>query len=251
MKYLAGLGLVLVSLNVKAVCNQQAEALISAYPDFLSRCENNRLIWQDGDAQIFDDGRQKNAKQLLEDADIQDMFVYPYPLGVDSYRPPALDRDAGRIRNEAFFKKMYGATAQEVEAHLVTIEWMPQSKGKPIRISSVNGIDKKLAKISAELDELPPELKKYVLSTSGTFNWRTISGTKRLSGHSFGIALDINAKFSDYWQWAGKNYRYHNAIPSQIVEIFEKYGFIWGGKWYHYDTMHFEYRPELLGFSQK
>ncbi|MEJ2663631.1 MAG: M15 family metallopeptidase, partial [Spirochaetia bacterium] len=27
---------------------------------------------------------------------------------------------------------------------------------------------------------------------------------------------------------------------------FEKYGFIWGGKWYHYDTMHFEYRPELL-----
>ena len=32
----------------------------------------------------------------------------------------------------------------------------------------------------------------------------------------------------------------------EVVEIFEKYGFIWGGKWYHYDTMHFEYRPELL-----
>ena len=31
-----------------------------------------------------------------------------------------------------------------------------------------------------------------------------------------------------------------------IVEIFERHGFIWGGKWYHYDTMHFEYRPELL-----
>jgi hypothetical protein len=28
--------------------------------------------------------------------------------------------------------------------------------------------------------------------------------------------------------------------------VFEKHGFIWGGKWYHYDTMHFEYRPELL-----
>jgi type I restriction enzyme R subunit len=24
------------------------------------------------------------------------------------------------------------------------------------------------------------------------------------------------------------------------VQIFEKRGFIWGGKWYHYDTMHFE-----------
>jgi hypothetical protein len=30
------------------------------------------------------------------------------------------------------------------------------------------------------------------------------------------------------------------------VRVFEKHGFIWGGAWYHYDTMHFEYRPELL-----
>jgi len=33
---------------------------------------------------------------------------------------------------------------------------------------------------------------------------------------------------------------------SFILFLFEKYGFIWGGKWFHYDTMHFEYRPELL-----
>ena len=39
---------------------------------------------------------------------------------------------------------------------------------------------------------------------------------------------------------------YRNKIPMEIVDIFEKHGFIWGGKWYHYDTMHFEYRPELL-----
>jgi hypothetical protein len=28
--------------------------------------------------------------------------------------------------------------------------------------------------------------------------------------------------------------------------VFEAERFIWGGKWYHYDTMHFEYRPELF-----
>jgi len=33
---------------------------------------------------------------------------------------------------------------------------------------------------------------------------------------------------------------------SEIIDIFERRGFIWGGKWSHYDTMHFEYRPELL-----
>ena len=30
------------------------------------------------------------------------------------------------------------------------------------------------------------------------------------------------------------------------VDAFEAEGFIWGGRWLHYDTMHFEYRPELL-----
>jgi hypothetical protein len=33
-------------------------------------------------------------------------------------------------------------------------------------------------------------------------------------------------------------------MSRERVEIFERHGFIWGGKWYHYDTMHFEYRPE-------
>ena len=33
---------------------------------------------------------------------------------------------------------------------------------------------------------------------------------------------------------------------SAVIDTFEKYGFIWGRKWYHYDAMHFEYRPELL-----
>jgi hypothetical protein len=34
--------------------------------------------------------------------------------------------------------------------------------------------------------------------------------------------------------------------PSVVVEIFEKHGFVWGGKWYHFDNMHFEYRPEII-----
>ena len=37
-----------------------------------------------------------------------------------------------------------------------------------------------------------------------------------------------------------------NTLPAEVIDIFERHGFIWGGKWSHYDTMHFEYRPELL-----
>jgi len=55
-----------------------------------------------------------------------------------------------------------------------------------------------------------------------------------------------NAKFADYWLWSPKNSGYRNRVPYEIVHIFEKHGFIWDGKWRHFDTTHFEYRPELL-----
>jgi hypothetical protein len=79
-----------------------------------------------------------------------------------------------------------------------------------------------------------------------------VVGTGRLSPHSFGIAVDIAVPPSHYWlrekTGAGE---YKNSIPWAIVEIFEKHGFIWGGKWYHFDTMHFEYRPELILKARK
>ena len=62
-------------------------------------------------------------------------------------------------------------------------------------------------------------------------------------------AIDINGKYANYWRWALNNRgepKWISQIPIQIVQIFEKHGFIWGGYWYHYDTMHFEYRPEFL-----
>ncbi len=77
-----------------------------------------------------------------------------------------------------------------------------------------------------------------------------IAGTSRVSAHGSGIAIDIAVEQTDYWRWGGKasggRIAYKNRIPLEIVHIFERHGFIWGGRWSHYDTMHFEYRPELL-----
>ncbi len=91
--------------------------------------------------------------------------------------------------------------------------------------------------------------------------WRPILGTQRMSPHSFGIAIDINTPRSEYWKWDHRDnwqldsveikLQWHNSIPLEIVEIFERHGFIWGGKWFHYDTMHFEYRPEMLPATKR
>ena len=102
--------------------------------------------------------------------------------------------------------------------------------------------------MSAEIDALPEKIKRAAYPIAGTYNCRAVADTGQPSAHGYGIAIDLNTAYSDYWYWRphGGRIVYRNRMPQEIVAIFEKHGFIWGGKWYHFDTMHFEYRPELL-----
>lgn len=228
-----------------------AKAILKAYPQTVISYKNNRLYFKDGSSIIYDDSiENKNYKNLVDHPSVKNQFVYTYTKGSAPKSIPYLF-DPGRIRNEDFFKKMYGATSYAVQKNLVEIIWCPALLNKKIKVTKINGADKALQKVSQELDK-HPELKVFLQDIGGTFNWRPIKGTQRLSTHSYGIAIDINTNKSDYWQWNCKcaneenKMIYSNKIPQIIIDIFEKNGFIWGGKWYHYDTMHFEYRPELL-----
>jgi hypothetical protein len=226
------------------------DALVAAYPNVLAGRDDSSLRWRDGTVMPASDGAgSKPFTELLQHASIVDMFRIPYPRG-PLEKPPAADADPGRFRNTAFFIKMYGDCQKgEVTPHLVSLPWLPKTWGKTIRITSVNGVDAQLRAVSAEIDALPDNIKQAAYPTAGTYNCRGVADTGQPSPHSYGIAIDLNLAFSDYWYWRphGGAIVYRNRMPEEIVAIFEKHGFIWGGKWYHFDTMHFEYRPELLG----
>ena len=204
----------------------------------------NEVIFTDGSKIKFGDGEAKDAAHLLNLADVEDTFAQPYPL----FKPLALpSNDAGRYRNYELLDKIYGASEAEVKANLTDIVWLKNHGNKTFKFNSKNGAAEALQAVSNELDALAaqkPELLKFLDNPSGTFNWRVIEGTKRKSAHSYGIAIDINTDKSDYWRWS-KDGRYRNQIPEEIVRVFEKHGFIWGGRWVSFDTMHFEYRPEF------
>jgi hypothetical protein len=225
---------------------QNVKRLIRAYPNQIIVFKDNKIIFKDHSTLIYDDKISKSKQELIDHPDIEDQFKLDY---LDFKTIPK--NDAGRIRNEVFFKKIYGSSKQEVEKNLVEIVWCPKLVNQKIKVTTINGIDKIVKKLSAALDS-NPEFQKYITNIGGTFNWRKIAGTNRLSMHSFGMTIDINVSFSNYWQWDCKctdeaqSLGYKNKIPEKIVAIFEQYGFIWGGNWQHYDTMHFEYRPELL-----
>jgi D-alanyl-D-alanine carboxypeptidase len=218
---------------------------VGAYPEQLAGYDSTYLIWRDGTRMPLSDGQpSKSFEEMLRHGSILDQMRFPYPAGV-SAAALVPQGDPGRVRNRAFFDKMYGDCWRgEVTPHLVSVDWLPRSWGRTIRISSVNGVAASLAAVSGELDALPASAKRYVFPPSGTYNCRTVADTGEPSMHSWGAAIDINAAYSDYWLWPRAASR--NAFPGEIIEIFERHGFIWGGKWSHYDTMHFEYRPELL-----
>ena len=222
------------------------DALVRAYPDFLASYDGSFLIWKDGTRMSVSDGRSdKNFEEKLRNPSILDQLSIPYVKG-SLATPPGPQDDPGRFRNIAFFDKMYGDCSKGVvQEKLTKVAWLPKVGGGFLPITKVNGVADKLRAVSEELEQLPPELSKYAFPSAGTFNCRPVADTGNRSAHAWGVAIDINTKFSDYWLWA-KNGSYRNRIPFDIVDIFERHGFIWGGKWGHFDTMHFEYRPELL-----
>ena len=56
-----------------------------------------------------------------------------------------------------------------------------------------------------------------------------------ISRHAWGIAIDINTK---------------SGYPTRIVEIFNSWGFAWGGTWTSPDEMHFELRDLSASISK-
>ncbi|EIJ41433.1 hypothetical protein BegalDRAFT_0515 [Beggiatoa alba B18LD] len=246
--------------QLPASADNGLRCLVEAYPQFLSPetdINGNELLWLDGTRMIYDDGKQyTDFEELLNNGDLKEQLSIPYSLAPLT-QAPAFNEDAGRIRHIDFFKKMYGSTEAQVRKQLKKVSWLPSKTS--ILFSSVNGADEALAEVGKRIAQ-QPDLIAYVSNPVGSFNWRTIQGTSRLSNHSFGTAVDFQLpkNLYKYWLWGGCKPNKPCTYPTQvlqdtklqrIVTIFEEFGFIWGGKWYHFDTMHFEYRPELIHCS--
>ena len=239
----------------RAAAETVTAALLRAYPDHLVGVDGAGaeavLLWKDGTRMPLAAGPEavavKSPAAWLANPDISDVLRYPYPAG-DAGVPPRPDYDPGRARPTAFFQKMYGDCAKaEVVPHLVDVIWLPTKSGQKLRVTRINGVADRLQAISIAVDALPARFDVFLTPAAGTYVCRPIAGTNNPSAHGLGIAIDVSIKHAHYWRWsrAGAN-GYRNHIPIEIVRIFEAHGFIWGGKWWHFDTMHFEYRPELL-----
>lgn len=218
--------------------------LMLNYPG-IKAVRDNTVFFADGTSLPYDDKKIKNLNEKLRNADIEDQFAQDYPAFTKIEAPEYLD-DPGRFINKPLLKKLYGSNKSEVEKNLDLVVWLPRHDGKKLLFNKNENAAAQLQKVSNELDKLPDDIIKQLTEIEHTYYYdRTIAAAARSIPHNYGIAIDFAASNSSDQLWKRENH-HQNEMLQKIVEIFEKYGFVWGGRWYHYDTMHFEYRPEMF-----
>ena len=178
----------------------------------------------------------RSDDERLDHPDVRGVFEPPYPHGAPL--APVVG-DPGRVRLEPLLEATYAPAAKQlVSVQLVGTTVSIHAKVAP----ALQRVATRLAALSG--------IGEYLTHLGGTYNDRTIAGTERKSAHAYGIALDLGTDHADYWRNSASP-TWKNRLPRSIVDAFEAERFIWGGRWAHYDTMHFEYRPELFGCGSR
>lgn len=157
-----------------------------------------------------------------------------------------------------FFDALYdGKHRDKMEDNILSITFLDRKVSVHRDIVDVlSMVETKILAVA----EKNQEVQDFVggIASVGGYNWREIRGRQDRSFHSWGLALDIMPRGwqekNVYWSWVNDSNPDWMMIPLEnrwmppapVVEIFEEHGFVWGGKWMLWDTIHFEYRPELL-----
>ena len=100
-------------------------------------------------------------------------------------------------------------------------------------------------------------------NNTSSFCYRNVSGSKNLSKHARGLAIDINPLYNPYIRYRkdgsqiiepanakpyadrSKSYRYKIVKGDLCYRLFIKHGFTWGGSWRTMkDYQHFEYHTK-------
>lgn len=184
----------------------------------------------------------------------------PTPEQVEILRARNLagNRD-NRRRSDAFLNALYGfSTEAEADRAMVQVRFLGRRvRVHPLLVDPLARADRAIR--AAEAGD--PALQHFIRAISQIqgFHWREIAGTERRSFHAYGAAIDIVPKTYGgrlaYWRWAFEAgieewwtlpERRIWMVPQAVIDAMEAEGFVWGGKWLWFDTVHFEFRPEVL-----
>jgi len=251
-------------------------ALAQAYPDRTAQPEFRDGDWTIevyGERFYFAEGRMLPASLRDRKNEYDPLPFYNYLPELPVWKPPtpeesALIKEQAALRNSRQLKRsqhFYDAlwrihNREEAWEHVKQIRFL----GYPTLVhysilTQLSLVEEQILR-SAKTNATVRQWIDNIKSVDG-WSWRNIASTQSRSFHAYGAAIDFLPKslggLQTYWLWTAEKipewwtvpYAKRFQPPLEVIRAFESFGFIWGGKWRYYDTMHFEYRPEILFYS--
>ncbi|MCL2808570.1 MAG: M15 family metallopeptidase [Treponema sp.] len=266
----------IIEVHEPTRAEQVIKALQKAYPDQIDAVEYRNDDWAvllRGTWYYFANGRLLPEEKISNSENYRALQFYHYPAQLppwtartpeetERFRNMTANRRQNTLKRSSYFldSLWQAATRLETERRLVRITFL----GRRLRVHQ--GIQEKLELVETRIlaiAKMENEVQAWVdgIGTVEGWHWRNIADVDTRSYHSYGLAIDLLPRAirgrQTYWLWTSQyredwwnvsyNERYHP--PQSVINAFETYGFIWGGKWLLFDTMHFEYRPEILAFN--
>lgn len=225
--------------------------------DSLTLVEGEVVFVVRGEPIHFQDGRMLSPRRLRY-AHRFDPIFYDYPLGPLTEPPPLLEDP---VRSTDLLEQLFGRTEPYIREHGRSSRFLDH------RVFVNEVCREPLARVEEEIREAArtdPAVAAWVdgLEIVYSFEDKEVAGSASRSYHAFGLALDLiptsYGRRQVYWKWSRVYDRQWYRIPvsrrysppQPVIEAFEHHGFVWGGKWSHFDTIHFEYRPEILRYNE-
>ena len=252
------------------------QALAAAYPERIHRAEYRNGDWAVAleTAWYYYAGGRLLPEALRDRAgDFDPQPFYQYAAELPPWQPPSPEQ-AERFKNQADRRRLHPPRRSQ---HFYDALWRSHSRDESWeRVKSLRFLGHTVLVHYMILEELAlveerilgeaknnPQVRAWInsLDTLDGWNWRSIADTQSRSFHAYGAALDLLPRTlggrETYWLWASRktpewwtiSYERRLHPPEAVIKAFEAYGFLWGGKWLFFDTMHFEYRPEILVLS--
>lgn len=239
----------------------RVQAFLQAYGpliDDVTYLEDDAVFTAGGHAIHFRDGRMLGEDHLGE-ADGYEPFFFRYSLE-PLETPPAPEDGPGQATDvlEAFF----GRRESEIRRHCESVTFL----GRRLFVNSLlvdplQAVENDI-RAAARRD---PQVNRWIenLEVAYSFMDKGIAGSNTRSYHAWGLAVDLVPESYGgkhvYWRWSRVFDREgwsriplarRWSPPRPVVKAFEAHGFLWGGKWAHFDQIHFEYRPEIVLYNQ-
>ena len=248
-------------------------AVFDAYREHMEKIEfrnNDWAVLLRGTWFYYAGGRMLPEEELSNEANYRSLQFYNYPANLpewvkptdeetERYKSWTTTRSQTQIRRSNFFLDTLwqASTRVQTENNMVRITFL----GKRTNIHK--DIQETLARVETRIQEIAKtenEVQTWINSLNQLegYGWRNIADTQSRSYHSYGLAVDLLPRSmgsrQTYWLWTSQyredwwnvSYRERYHPPESVIKTFESFGFVWGGKWPLFDTMHFEYRPEIL-----